>query len=86
MSTTTGTPAARAAAAAAAVAVRDGSWLRPGAGQEDDAAFGDRCARHVVDGEKAVRAVVAIERQRKLVWRLDRQNHRARPAALACTE
>jgi hypothetical protein len=77
MSTTTGTPAARAVAAAVSVASRAGSWTEAGAGHEDDAAVTNGCAPDIVDRQRAIGAVVAIERERELVGRLDREDHRA---------
>ena len=81
MSTTTGTPAARAAAAAANVAARAGSWLRPVPVTNTTrlSATGARATSSMV--ERAVGAVVAIERQRKSVRRLNRQDDRAGAAA-----
>ena len=41
----------------------------------------DRRPRHIVDGQRAVGAVVAVEGQRKPVGRLNRQDDRAGAAA-----
>jgi hypothetical protein len=37
-----------------------------GSGDEHDPAVGDRCARDIVWRQRAIRAVVAVERERKL--------------------
>src|SRR5215472_3179797 len=44
---------------------------------QEHLAPGDGCGQYIVDGERDIRAVVAIIGERKAIWRLDAQYDRA---------
>ena len=52
----------------------------PGAGDHDDARAIDGCPAHIIEVERAVRAIIPIERQGEFVGRLNAHDHRACPA------